>query len=253
VVEEAVALARQIAANAPVAVRLARAAWRDADAAALHPGLAGEAARFGACFATADQREGMAAQLARENRTFVFTALKKTARARDYENAIHWLEKAGLILRAFLATKPGQPLSAYADRGAFKVYALDIGLLGAMAGISPDILVRGHDLFQEFKGAFVENHVAQTLAGLPGSGALYYWKNDSATAEVDFLWQSPQGSILPLEAKSGINPKSKSLRIYEKKFHPARLLRTTPLNLRQDGKILNIPLYALTALDRLAS
>jgi hypothetical protein len=71
--------------------------------------------------------------------------------------------------------------------------------------------------------------------------------------EVDFLWQSPQGGILPLEAKSGINPKSKSLRIYEKKFHPARLLRTTPLNLRQDGKILNIPLYALTALDRLAS
>jgi hypothetical protein len=70
---------------------------------------------------------------------------------------------------------------------------------------------------------------------------------------VDFLWQSPQGSILPLEAKSGINPKSKSLRIYEEKFHPARLLRTTPLNLRQDGKILNIPLYALTALDRLAS
>jgi hypothetical protein len=113
--------------------------------------------------------------------------------------------------------------------------------------------VRGHDLFQEFKGAFVENHVAQTLVGLPGAGGLHYWKNDSATAEVDFLWQSPQGGILPLEAKSGINPKSKSLRIYEEKFHPARLLRTTPLNLRQDGKILNIPLYALTALDRLAS
>lgn len=197
--------------------------------------------------------DSIPAQLARENRKFVFTALKKTARARDYENAIHWLEKAGLILRAFLVNKPGQPLSAYADRDAFKVYALDIGLLGAMAGISPDILVRGHDLFQEFKGAFVENHVAQTLAGLPGAGGLHYWKNDSATAEVDFLWQSPQGGILPLEAKSGINPKSKSLRIYEEKFHPARLLRTTPLNLRQDGKILNIPLYALTALDRLAS
>jgi predicted AAA+ superfamily ATPase len=197
--------------------------------------------------------DSIPAQLARENRKFVFTALKKTARARDYENAIHWLEKAGLILRAFLATKPGQPLSAYADRGAFKVYALDIGLLGAMAGISPDILVRGHDLFQEFKGAFVENHVAQTLAGLSGARGLYYSKNASASAEVDFLWQSPQGSILPLEAKSGINPKSKSLRIYEEKFHPARLLRTTPLNLRQDGKILNIPLYALTALDRLTS
>jgi len=196
--------------------------------------------------------DSIPAQLARENRKFVFTSLKKTARARDYENAIHWLEKAGLILRAFLVTKPGQPLSAYADRGAFKVYALDIGLLGAMAGISPDILVRGNDLFQEFKGAFVENHVAQALAGLPGAGGLHYWKNDSATAEVNFLWPSPQGGILPLEAKSGINPKSKSLRIYEEKFHPARLLRTTPLNLRQDGKILNIPLYALSALERLS-
>lgn len=196
--------------------------------------------------------DSIPSQLARENRKFVFTALKKTARARDYENAIHWLETAGLILRAFLVNKPGQPLSAYADRGAFKVYALDTGLLGAMAGIPPDILMRGHGLFQEFRGAFVENHVAQTLSGLSGSGALHYWKNDSATAEVDFLWPSPQGDILPLEVKSGINPKSKSLRIYDEKFHPARLLRTTPLNLRQDGKILNLPLYALSALERLS-
>jgi hypothetical protein len=148
--------------------------------------------------------------------------------------------------------KPGLPLAAYADRSAFKVYALDIGLLGAMAGLTPDILVRGHDVFQEFKGAFIENYVAQTLTAL-GSGGLHYWKNEAATAEVDFLWASSQGDILPLEAKAGINSKSKSLRIYEEKFQPDALLRTTLLNLRKDGKILNIPLYALTAISKLSA
>ena len=195
--------------------------------------------------------DSIPAQLARENRKFQFTALKKTARARDYENAILWLENAGLILRCFLVTKPGQPLSAYADRSAFKVYALDIGLLGAMANILPDILVRGHDLFQEFKGAFIENYAAQTLSAI-ASGGLYYWKNESATAEIDFLWQSASGNILPLEVKAGINSKSKSLRTYDEKFGPDQLLRSTLLNLRRDGKILNLPLYALWAIGTLS-
>jgi predicted AAA+ superfamily ATPase len=196
--------------------------------------------------------DSIPAQLARENRKFQFAALKSTARARDYENAILWLENAGLIWRCFQVAKPGQPLSAYANRSAYKIYALDIGLLGAMARILPDILVRGHDLFQEFRGAFIENYVAQALAGITGGG-LHYWKNEAATAEVDFLWESPSGEILPLEAKAGINTKSKSLRTFDEKFHPSQLLRTTLLNLRQDGKILNIPLYALTALGRLAA
>jgi predicted AAA+ superfamily ATPase len=195
--------------------------------------------------------DSIPAQLGRDNRKFQFTSLKKTARARDYENAIMWLENAGLILRCFLANKPAQPLSAYVDRSAFKVYALDVGLLGAMSRIMPEILVRGHELFQEFKGAFTENYVAQTLEGM-ASGGLHYWKNESATAEVDFLWSSQQGDILPLEAKAGINTKSKSLRVYDEKYHPAQLLRSTLLNLRKDGNILNIPLYALTALGRWA-
>jgi predicted AAA+ superfamily ATPase len=195
--------------------------------------------------------DSIPAQLGRENRKFQFTALKKTARARDYENAILWLENAGLILRCFLVNKPAQPLSAYVDRSAFKVYALDVGLLGAMSRIMPEILVRGHELFQEFKGAFTENYVAQTLEGM-ASGGLHYWKNESATAEVDFLWSSQQGDILPLEAKAGINTKSKSLRVYDEKYQPAQLLRSTLLNLRKDGEILNIPLYALTSLARLA-
>lgn len=190
-------------------------------------------------------------QLARENRKFLFSALKKSARARDYEAAILWLEDAGLILRCFVVSTPGHPLKGHADRGCFKVYALDVGLLGAMANISPDLLTHGHRLFDEYKGAFTENYVAQQLRSLAGE-ELYYWKSEGGMAEVDFLCQS-QGKIVPLEVKSGINARSKSLRSYDDKFHPFQLVRTTLVNLRRDGQILNIPLYALSCLARLAS
>ena len=190
-------------------------------------------------------------QLARENRKFMFSALKKSARARDYEDAILWLEAAGLILRCFMVTTPGHPLKGYADRSCFKVYALDVGLLGAMANISADMLTQGHRLFDEYKGAFTENYVAQQLRACSDE-ELYYWKSDGGMAEIDFLYQS-HGEILPLEVKSGVNPRSKSLRSYDEKFHPGQLVRTTLLNLRRDGQIVNIPLYALASLARLVS
>jgi predicted AAA+ superfamily ATPase len=189
-------------------------------------------------------------QLARENRKFLFSALKKSARARDYESAILWLEDAGLILRCFMVSTPGQPLKGRADRSCFKVYALDVGLLGAMANISADMLTQGHRFFDEYKGAFTENYVAQQLRSLSGE-ELYYWKSDGGMAEVDFLCQT-HGEILPLEVKSGVNPRSKSLRSYDDKFHPRQLVRTTLLNLRRDGQIVNIPLYAVSCLSRMA-
>ena len=187
-------------------------------------------------------------QLARENRKFLFSALKKSARARDYETAILWLEDAGLILRCFLVSKAGQPLKGYADRSNFKVYALDVGLLGAMANISPDILAHGHELFDEYKGAFTENYAAQQLKSFLRQ-ELYYWKSEGGSAEVDFLCPC-HDDILPLEVKSGVNPRSKSLRSYDGQFQPVHLIRTTLLNLHRDGKITNIPLYALSCLER---
>jgi predicted AAA+ superfamily ATPase len=190
-------------------------------------------------------------QLARENRKFLFSAVKKSARARDYEAAVLWLEDAGLILRCFMVSTPGHPLKGHADRSCFKVYALDVGLLGAMANLSPDILTHGHRLFEEYKGAFTENYVAQQLRTFQGK-ELYYWKSDGGMAEVDFLCQC-QNEILPLEVKAGINPRSKSLRSYDETFHPAHLVRTTLLNLRRDGRITNIPLYALSGMTRLMS
>jgi predicted AAA+ superfamily ATPase len=118
-----------------------------------------------------------------------------------------------------------------------------IGLLGAMANISPDILVRGDRIFQEFEGAFVENYVAQQLKAAKGI-ELHYWESPGS-AEVDFVCEH-SGHILPLEAKAGVNPRSKSLKSYDQKFASPALYRTTLLNFKKDGRFVNVPLYALS-------
>ena len=184
--------------------------------------------------------------LAKENRKFVFSAVKKGARAREYENALTWLEDAGLIHRAAAVRTVRHPLKHYADRGCFKVYALDVGLLGAMSGSPVALLARGDRLFNEYEGAFVENYVAQQLIS-HSQPSLYYWRSRGGRAELDFLCEFA-GRICPLEVKAGINPRSKSLRSYDLQFSPSALVRTTLLNFKKDGKILNLPLYALSVL-----
>jgi len=187
--------------------------------------------------------DSLPAQLSKENKKFVFSVLKKSARLRDFDHAIQWLEKAGLIHRVFRITAAKRPLKAYAEENIFKMYALDIGLLGAMAGISADILVRGDMIFREFEGALVENYVVQELKAAKGMD-LYYWES-KGSAEVDFVCEVSD-SIYPLEAKAGVNPRSKSLLSFDQKFNPPCLGRTSQLNLKRDGRILNIPLYAVS-------
>ena len=181
--------------------------------------------------------------LARENRKFIFSAIQPSARARDYEDAIVWLEGAGLILRAFAVETARLPLHGYADRRSFKVYALDVGLLGALAGTAPQLLVHGDRLFAEYRGALVENYVAQQLTAAR-AGDLHYWRSSGGKAEVDFLLERG-GEVLPLEVKAGVNPRSKSLRSFDSQFAPPLLVRSTLLNLKRDARVLNIPLYAL--------
>lgn len=188
------------------------------------------------------------AQLAKENRKFMFSAVKKSARARDYESALLWLEQAGLIYKAFLLSTCKSPLSGYFDRGHFKVYLLDVGLLCSMAGVSPSVVAKGEALFNEFGGAFVENYVAQQLAS-SGRAPLYYWKNDAGIAEIDFI-REREGFVYPLEVKAGTNIRSKSLKSFDDRFQPKFLLRTTLKNLKQDGKTINIPLYAVALHQR---
>lgn len=181
--------------------------------------------------------------LARENKKFIFSAISKSARAREYENALRWLQDTGLIYLTYLVKNIRQPLRGFADRSIFKVFALDVGLLGAMARIPVDIIVRKNELFTTYNGAFVENYVAQQLVA-SNMQTLYYWKSESAKTEIDFLYEH-KGSVFPLEVKAGINPKSKSLSSFAKRFDPSILLRSTLLNMKKDHKIVNIPLYAV--------
>lgn len=193
--------------------------------------------------------ESIPAQLGKENRKFVFSLLRKNARIRDFENSIEWLEKSGLILRAFRVSTARQPLAAYREDNIFKIYALDVGLLGAMARIDPASMVTGDRAFREFEGALVESFVAAQLRASHDMG-LYYWQS-AGTAEVDFVCESGN-RIIPLEVKAGINPKSKSLLSYANKYNPPVLARTTRLNLKKDGRLINIPLYMIARFPDLA-
>lgn len=182
-------------------------------------------------------------QLAKENKKFVFSLLNKSARIRDFENSLEWLEKSGLILRSFRVSTALHPLSAYREENIFKIYALDVGLLAALAGIDPAAMIQGDQVFRAYEGALVENFVANQL--MAGRGMkLYYWQS-GGTAEVDFVCED--GSlILPLEVKAGVNPKSKSLQSFDQKYSPPVLARTTLLNLKRDTRLINIPLYAVS-------
>jgi predicted AAA+ superfamily ATPase len=193
--------------------------------------------------------ESIPKHLAKENKKFVFSAVKKSARAREYENALIWLEDAGLIHRATATETTKLPLAHYADRSIFKIYALDVGLLSAISRVPVELLAGGDRLFNEYEGALVENFVSQELTAHFGQ-PLYYWKSKGGKAEIDFLCEVGD-RIVPLEVKAGINPRSKSLRSYDIQFAPPVLARSTLLNFKRDGKILNLPLYAVSFLPSL--
>ena len=191
--------------------------------------------------------QSIPAQLGRENKKFIYSAVAKGARARGYEDALEWLAGAGLIHRARWAKQPKLPFSSSAESGFFKVYLHDTGLLGALSGLNTDA-VATQCLFDSYRGALVENYVAQQLTA--SDHPLYYWKS-KATAEIDFLVTTDSTTVLPLESKSGVNPRSKSLQVYQQRYAPPICLRVTPLNLRQDGNICNIPLYAINDFERI--
>ena len=190
--------------------------------------------------------ESIPKHLARENKKFIFRSVKKSARAREYENALRWLEDAGLVYRATASSLAKSPLSHYADRACFKLYMLDVGLLGAMSRSPVELLAHQERLFNEYEGAFVENFAAQQLVAHFGQ-PLYYWRSKVGKAELDFLCEF-SGKIYPLEVKAGVNLRSKSLRSFDVQFSPPVLTRASLLNLKKDGKILNLPLFTLSRL-----
>ena len=181
-------------------------------------------------------------QLAKENKKFIFSQMKSGARNREYEIALQWLIDARLVYPAYNITAPRLPLAAYGDNNAFKLYCLDVGLLGALSDLFPAIILDGSALFTEYKGAFAENLAAQLLMS-QGQKKLYYWTSGNA-AEIDFIIQVA-GKLEPLEVKSGTSTKKKSLMAYNERYHPEHLNRASLMNLKQDGKLRNYPLYLL--------
>jgi predicted AAA+ superfamily ATPase len=187
-------------------------------------------------------------QLAKENKKFIFAAIKQSARGREYEEAIQWLTDAGLIMKSFLVETPKFPLSAYADNQIFKLFLADVGLLGAQSNLSPQALIDGNLLFTEYKGALTENFVAQELIAVK-KRELYYWTSNG-TAEIDFLLEGSH-EIYPLEVKAGSSAKKKSLLVYANKYAPSKLIRTTLMNLKHDGDIYNYPLYMISQIEQM--
>lgn len=183
-------------------------------------------------------------QLAKENKKFIYSALREGGRAKEFEVALQWLIEAGLIYKVSLVSVPKIPLSAYADMNAFKIYLVDVGLLGAMSHLSVKTLLHDNELFQEFRGAITENYVAQEL--VHSQYSLYYWTSEGR-AELDYIIEQDD-CIYPLEVKSGNSSKKKSLRLYGDIYHPKLLVRTSPMNLKKDGDVLNCPLYLMEKL-----
>ena len=188
-------------------------------------------------------------QLAKENKKFVYSALKSGARAREYESALQWLDDAGMMRQVFRVGTPRLPLRSYFDLSAFKLYVHDVGLLGAMSDLSPSIVLEGDSLFTNFKGAMTEQYVLQEL--LVAGCKPAYWTNDAGNAEVEFVVQGEKG-VYPVEAKAGINTQAKSLKVYRKLFSPPFAVRTSLADARDGTDTKDIPLFALGPFARRA-
>jgi hypothetical protein len=180
-------------------------------------------------------------QLAKENRKYVYGQVRKGARAKDFETAIHWLADAGLVLKANLVGKPALPLHAYADFDNFKLFLLDVGLLNAMAKVDKTVLLEKNSILTEFKGAMTEQFVAQQLKPRHD---IFYWSAPNATAEIDFLLQS-RDRVIPLEVKAEENLKAKSLRLFAEKFQIPNAVRSSMSRYREQDWMVNWPLYAV--------
>jgi predicted AAA+ superfamily ATPase len=183
-------------------------------------------------------------QVSRENKKFKYGDVRKGGRASRFETAIEWLRKAGLIYPVYHIKTPKLPLAGYMDRSKFKIYMLDTGLLGALLEVPSKAIILGDSLFSEYNGAFTENYVAKELMSVMASGHIFYWTS-KGEAGVDFVLPV-DGMIYPLEVKSGLSRKTRSLRVYADKYRPGLVFRSSPRNFTKDGDFINIPLYAIS-------
>jgi predicted AAA+ superfamily ATPase len=189
------------------------------------------------------------AQLAKENKKFIYGAVKQGSRAKDFELALSWLIDCGLVHKISRVSKPAIPLKAYEDYSAFKLFIVDVGLLGAMGDIDVRTLIEGNSIFEEFKGALTEQYVLQQLITLPEL-AIYYWSAKKSSAEIDFMVQH-SGKVIPIEVKAEENLQAKSLKSFCTRYSPELAIRTSMSDYRKENWLQNLPLYAITELINL--
>lgn len=187
--------------------------------------------------------ESIPLQLAKENKKFFFGQIKKGARSSDYEIAIQWLLDCGLIYKVNRVNEPHVPLSAYKSMNIYKLFVLDVGILGAMSELDVESILEGNDIFVEFKGALTEQYVLQQIIS-DTSYTPYYYGTDKSTFEQDFLVQIGK-NVVPIEVKAEANTKSQSLRSYCEKYKPEMAVRFSTKKYIEQDWMTNIPLYAV--------
>lgn len=185
------------------------------------------------------------AQLAKENKKFIYGVLKEGARAKDFELAIEWLKDAGLVHKVNRNKKAQLPLAAYEDFSAFKMFMSDIGLMCALSNVPAQSLLNGNVLFSDFKGALTEQYVLQQLCTSP-SMSIYYWSAENSRCEIDFLLQQGE-SIIPVEVKAEENLRAKSLRVFVERNQGLHGVRFSMSPYREQDWLSNYPLYSVQA------
>ncbi len=188
-------------------------------------------------------------QLAKENKKFIYGLIREGARAKDYETAIMWLTDCGLVHKVSRVNAAHIPLKAYEDLKAFKLFVVDVGLLGCMTGLHQHTLLEGNNLFIEFKGALTEQYVCQQLKTIDDLD-VYYYTNDRGSSEVDFVVNTGE-KIIPVEVKAEVNLKAKSLKTYQEKYSPEVCIRTSMTDYKIEEWLINLPLYAIDQIAKI--
>ena len=183
------------------------------------------------------------AQLAKENKKFIYSLIKEGARAKEYESAILWLADCGLVHKVCRVSSPALPLKAYQDMRAFKLFLPDVGLLTCMLGLRQGVLLDGDKLFTEFNGAIAEQYVLQELKTVKGLN-ICYWAADRGISKVDFVIDNGM-AVIPVEVRARLNPQAKSLKAYSEKFNPQLSIRTSMSDYEKGDRLLDLPLWSI--------
>lgn len=188
--------------------------------------------------------QSIPSQLVKENKKFIYGAVRKGARASDFELAIQWLIDAGVVVRVSRVSKPEVPLNFYQDFNAFKLFLLDCGLFGAMNNTLPEQVIASDSVFKEYKGAFTELYVLQQMRAIKNKPIYYFSSDGDSDLEVDFVVQH-LGKALPIEVKAEENLRAKSLKMTAEKYKIPMSVRVSMSVYRQEPWLTNVPLYGI--------